>query len=133
MGRMGRSARARRAATVAGRLAVLLGVAGAVHFIRPQTYDPIVPPPLPRRTTTLLSGAAEIAIGAGLAVPRTRRAAGWAAAALFAAVFPANVKMARDLLDHPASSRAARLAAVLRLPLQVPLVLWSLRVARHAR
>jgi uncharacterized membrane protein len=132
MDRMGRNARARRAATVAGRLAVLLGVAGAVHFIRPRTYDPIVPEPLPARATTLASGAAEVAVAAGLAYPPTRRVAGWAAAGLFVAVFPANVKMARDLLDDPTSNRGMRIVSLLRLPLQFPLVVWALRVARHA-
>jgi uncharacterized membrane protein len=53
-----------------------------------------------------------------------------AAAALFVAVFPANVKMARDLLDKPTSSRRSRIVSVLRLPLQVPLVVWAARVWR---
>lgn len=113
-------------------LAVLLGGAGVVHFIRPRHFDRIVPPGLPPRTTTLASGVAELGIAVGLAVPATRRAAGLAAAALFVAVFPANVTMARDLLDSPRSTRASRLVAVARLPLQAPLVAWALRVGRHA-
>jgi len=113
-------------------LAVVLGGAGATHFLRPRGYDRIVPAGLPPRTTTLASGIAELGIAAGLAVPGTRRAAGLAAAALFVAVFPANVKMARDLLDSPRSTRASRLVAVVRLPLQAPLVAWALRVSRHA-
>ncbi|WP_309148047.1 hypothetical protein [Curtobacterium sp. MCBD17_032] len=102
------------------------------HFLRPRGYDRIVPDALPPRTTTLGSGIAELGIAAGLLVPPTRRAAGWAAAALFVAVFPANLKMAEDLLDSPRSGRVARLVAVLRLPLQLPLVAWAVRVARHA-
>lgn len=113
-------------------LAVLLGGAGVTHFLRPRGYDRIVPAGLPPRLTTLASGVAELGIAAGLAVPATRRAAGWAAAALFLAVFPANVTMARGLLDSPRSTRAARLVAVLRLPLQAPLVAWAVRVGRHA-
>ncbi|MCJ1714786.1 hypothetical protein [Curtobacterium sp. VKM Ac-2922] len=130
MGR--RSARARRATRTAGALALLLGGAGITHFVRPRGYDRIVPEGLPPRTTTLLSGAAELGIAAGLLVPATRRAAGMAAAALFLAVFPANVTMAKQLLDSPRSSRAMRLVSVLRLPLQAPLVVWALRVGRHA-
>jgi uncharacterized membrane protein len=130
MGAMGRrSDRARRASRTAAALAVLLGGAGATHFLRPRGYDRIVPAGLPPRTTTLASGVAELGIAAALA---TRRAAGLAAAALFVAVFPANVTMARDLLDSPRSTRAARLVAVVRLPLQAPLVAWALRVGRHA-
>ncbi|MGL3199132.1 MULTISPECIES: DoxX family protein [Curtobacterium] len=128
---MRRRERTRRANRTAAALAVVLGGAGVTHFLRPRTYDRIVPEALPPRLTTLLSGVAELGIAAGLAVPRTRRAAGWAAGALFLAVFPANVKMAQDLLDSPRSSRAMRLVSVLRLPLQAPLVWWAARVGRH--
>ncbi|WP_420368390.1 hypothetical protein [Curtobacterium sp. L1-20] len=129
---MRRRERARRATRTATLLAVLLGGAGATHFLRPRGYDRIVPAGLPPRTTTLASGVAELGIAAALAVPATRRAGGWAAAALFLAVFPANVKMANDLLDSARSTRASRLVAVLRLPLQAPLVAWAVRVGRHA-
>lgn len=132
MGRMRRRERIRRANRTATILAVILGGAGVTHFLRPRGYDRIVPDALPPRLTTLASGVAELGIAAGLAFPATRRASGWAAAALFAAVFPANVKMANDLLDHPRASRAMRLVSVLRLPLQAPLVLWGVRVGRHA-
>jgi uncharacterized membrane protein len=129
---MRRRERARRATRTATLLAVLLGGAGVTHFLRPRGYDRIVPAGLPPRTTTLASGVAELGIAAALAVPATRRAGGWAAAALFLAVFPANVKMANDLLDSARSTRASRLVAVLRLPLQAPLVAWAVRVGRHA-
>jgi uncharacterized membrane protein len=129
---MRRRERARRANRTATLLAVVLGGAGLTHFVRPRGYDRIVPDTLPPRLTTLASGAAELGIAAGLAVPATRRAAGWAAAALFLAVFPANLKMASDLLDSGRSSRVMRLVSVLRLPLQAPLVSWAVRVGRHA-
>lgn len=129
---MRRRERIRRATRTAGLLAVLLGGAGVTHFARPRHYDRIVPDALPHRLTTVVSGVAELGIAAGLAFPATRRTSGWAAAALFAAVFPANVKMANDLLDSPRSTRAMRLVSVLRLPLQAPLVLWAVRVGRHA-
>lgn len=128
---MRRRERTKRANRTAAVLAVVLGGAGVTHFLRPRTYDRIVPEALPPRLTTLVSGVAELGIAAALALPRTRRAAGWAAGALFLAVFPANVKMARDLLDSPRSTRAMRLVSVLRLPLQAPLVVWAARVGRH--
>jgi uncharacterized membrane protein len=113
-------------------LAGLLATAGAAHFARPRQFDAIVPPVLPgrRRTWTYASGAAELALAAGIALPRTRAAAGRAAAAFFVGVFPANVQMAVDWRDKPAPLRAAALA---RLPLQVPLVLWARSVARNAK
>ncbi|MYS73323.1 hypothetical protein GTY88_23325, partial [Streptomyces sp. SID5926] len=73
------------------------------------------------------SGVAELALAAGLAVPRTRRAAALSAAAFFVGVFPANVKMAWDWRHRPAPQQAAALG---RLPVQVPLVLWARAVAR---
>jgi len=129
---MRRRERQRRASRTATLLAIVLGGAGVTHFLRPKGYDRIVPETLPPRLTTLASGAAELGIATGLAIPATRRAAGWAAAVLFLAVFPANVKMANDLLDSPRSTRAMRLVSVLRLPLQAPLVAWAVRVGRHA-
>jgi uncharacterized membrane protein len=42
-------------------------------------------------------------------------------------VFPANVQMAADWRHRPAPLRTAALA---RLPLQLPLVLWARAVAR---
>jgi uncharacterized membrane protein len=112
-------------------LSALLAVAGVTHFAFPKPYDRIVPTALPgrARTWTYASGVAELAVAAAVAVPRTRRLGGLAAAALFTAVFPANIKMARDARGR---SKVERLATVVRLPMQVPLVIWALRVSRSA-
>ncbi|MEQ3554026.1 MauE/DoxX family redox-associated membrane protein [Pseudonocardia nematodicida] len=113
-------------------LAGLLGTAAVLHVVRPEPFDTIVPRSLPGspRTWTYLSGAAEGAVAAAVAHPRTRRAGGWAAAALFAAVFPANVSMA---LRWNRKATVYRAIAWGRLPLQVPLIWWALRVARPDR
>ena len=107
-------------------LALLLAGAGVTHFARPRPYDSIVPRWLPgsARAWTYASGAAELAVSAAIACPRTRRAGGLAAAVLFAAVFPANVQMAIDWRHRPVPLRAL---AVGRLPLQAPLIWWALR------
>ncbi|WP_130797858.1 DoxX family protein [Streptomyces otsuchiensis] len=112
-------------------LAGLLATAGALHAVAPAPFDSIVPRSLPGspRAWTLASGVAELAVAAAVAHPRTRRAGGWAAAGLFAAVFPANVKMAYDWRHRSAGHRAV---AYGRLPLQVPLVVWAASVARQA-
>ncbi|MFE2751342.1 hypothetical protein ACFXGA_05005 [Actinosynnema sp. NPDC059335] len=112
-------------------LAGLLGAAGVTHFAKPKPYDAIVPRALPGkpRTWTYLSGAAEVALAAAVATPRTRGLGGKLAAAFFAAVFPANVKMAYDLRGK---SPRVRAVAYGRLPLQVPLILWALRVGRSS-
>ena len=111
------------------RLAALMAGAGAMHMIAPKPFDTIVPERLPgrARTWTYLSGAAELACAAAVAYPRTRKAGALATAGLMAAVFPANVKMARDWRRKPLPMRAA---AYGRLPFQAPLIAWALRVAR---
>ncbi|MFF9912371.1 hypothetical protein [Streptomyces sp. NPDC013457] len=110
-------------------LAGLLAAAGTAHFVAPRQFDAIVPEALPGspRAWTKASGVAELTLAAGLAIPATRRASAGAAALFFAAVFPANVKMAYDWRDRPA---AARTLAYARLPLQVPLILWARKAAR---
>ncbi|MER6324453.1 DoxX family protein [Streptomyces coelicoflavus] len=112
-------------------LAGLLATAGAAHFARPRPFDATVPRSLPGtpRAWTYASGAAELALAAGLALPRTRRATALTAAAFFVGVFPANVKMAWDWRHRPAPRKAAALG---RLPVQVPLVLWARAVARDS-
>ncbi|WP_460364859.1 DoxX family protein [Actinocorallia lasiicapitis] len=89
----------------------------------------MIPEGLPgeARAWTHLSGIAEVAVGVAVLNPSTRRIGALAAAGLIAAVFPANVKMARDWKDKPAPLRNAAKA---RLPLQIPLIGWALWVAR---
>lgn len=113
-------------------LAALLASAGAAHFIAPKQFDAIVPRALPGRprTWTAVSGAVELGLAAGLVVPATRRTSARASAAFFAAVFPANVKMAYDWRHRPAPARALAYA---RLPLQIPLILWARGAARDDR
>lgn len=104
-------------------LAALLAVAGAAHFVVPAPYERIVPEVFGDPAFWVRwSGVAEIACAGLVAHPRTRRVGALAAAGLFIAVFPANVKMALD------GDVLAGLAWA-RLPLQVPLVLWAYRVA----
>jgi hypothetical protein len=62
-----------------------------------------------------------------LAFARTRIFAGWACAVLFVLVYPANIAMALDSLH----GHGGALVAWLRLPLQLPLILWALYIARH--
>ncbi|MFI0723245.1 hypothetical protein [Streptomyces sp. NPDC021224] len=110
-------------------LAGLLAGAGVTHLAVPKPYDAIVPRSLPGRPRdwTNASAAAELALAAALLAPATRRPAALLTAGLFVAVFPANVKMAYDWRRrHP----ALRAVAYARLPVQLPLVLWALKVAR---
>jgi len=111
-------------------LIALLTTSGVLHFVRPAPFVSIVPRPLPHKAGLVaISGAAEIGCAAMLAHPSGRRLGGPAAALLFAAVFPANVSLAMRTRTRP---RWKWLAVWARLPLQIPLVLWSLRIGREA-
>lgn len=106
--------------------AVFVG-AGVLHIARPRPFAAIVPPGLPnKRALVAASGAAEIAGGVGVLVPKLRPAAGVGLAALLVAVFPANVYMATG--PRKARLGAPRWALWLRLPLQ-PLLIWWVRWA----
>jgi uncharacterized membrane protein len=112
-------------------MAAFLAGAGVTHFASPTFYDALVPEQLPgpARFWVQASGVAELGVAALVAVPRTRRLGGLAAAALFVAVFPANVKMA---VDWSGRSPRERAIAYGRLPLQIPLLLWARKVRRDA-
>ena len=113
--------RSRRSAHL---LAGLLGGSGVLHFAVPKPYEALIPPFLgPPRPWVYGSGVAELVCAAALVSPRTRRAGALAGAATLVAVFPGNVWMAVS------PGRVPRWVALARLPLQVPLVLWALRVA----
>lgn len=117
--------------TAGAALAGFLAAAGTAHFAVPQVFDGIVPTQLPgsARAWTYGSGVIELATAAVVANPGTRRLGAGLAAGLFVAVFPANVKMAIDWSDR---SLWERVAAYGRLPLQIPMVVWALRVRRSS-
>lgn len=96
--------------------------AGIMHWRKPELFLKAMPPWLPyHMPAVVVSGFFEILGGAGLALPKTRRAAGIGLMALLAAVFPANIYMALD---------SAKFAPIpswllwLRLPLQFVLIAW---------
>ena len=111
------------------RLAALLLCSGVAHFLIPKPYDSIVPTELPgsQRFYTHASGVAELASGALLLSPRTRRVGGLAAVVVFICVFPANINLVRLWRDK---SLFMRLCAIARLPLQIPMITSALKIYR---
>ena len=109
-------------------LAGAMVVVGVLHFVNPAGFVRIVPAYLPAPLTlVLISGAAEIAGGLGLLVPRTRRLAAWGLVALYLAVFPANLNMALHQIplgDAPIAPDKVWLLW-LRLPFQALFIAWA--------
>src|SRR5262249_7900044 len=103
-------------------LAAFFIASGVNHFVMGRAYCQIVPPRLQARARMVvhLSGVAEVLGGAAVLLPRTRRHAGVGLVALLAAVFPANLYMARAPARCGRSPGGARSG---RRPLQ-PLMMW---------
>lgn len=120
-----------RSQSAAYRLAALLLGVGTLHFVAPKPFDTIIPTELPGspRFYTYASGVAEVATGTALLIPRTRRLGALAAIVVFIGVFPGNVNMVR--LWWP-KGWPARLIAIARLPLQVPMVTMAFKAYRNS-
>jgi uncharacterized membrane protein len=78
---------------------------------------------------TYASGVAELTTAALLLAPRTRKLGALAAVALFIGVFPGNLNHVRLWWDKP---WPMRLAAIARLPLQIPMITQAIKVYRSA-
>jgi uncharacterized membrane protein len=125
--------RTRRPVTLLGMAGLMAG-SGTLHLVAPGFYRRVVPRVLGHVDAVVaVSGVCELACAVLLLVPATRRLGALATAALLVAVFPANVQMALDGgLDGASFPANNAVAAWLRLPLQVPLVLWALRLREDA-
>lgn len=116
-------------------LAGAMVTVGILHFTDPEPFVKIVPAFLPAPLALVyLSGVAEIAGGAGLLLPATRRAAGLGLIALYVAVFPANINMAVNQLSL-GNDPVPSWALWLRLPFQIVFIAWAywVAVARRAK
>jgi len=104
--------------------------AGVNHFRSPRFYEKIVPPSMKGEAKRLvqISGVAELAGGVGVLVPWTRRLSGFGLIALLAAVFPANLYMARRP-EH--FRKIPSWALYARLQLQPLMMLWAWRATRR--
>jgi uncharacterized membrane protein len=102
--------------------------AGVNHFVIPRAYRQIVPPGMgDPKTLVAISGVAELAGGVGVLLDRTRRPSGLWLIAVLAAVFPANLHMARN---PDSFHRIPRWALYARLPLQPLMMWWAWRATR---
>jgi uncharacterized membrane protein len=86
-----------------------------------------MPPELPQPITLIyLSGLVELGCAIGLLMKK--KWAGWLSAATLLAIWPANIWFAFSVI--PQGSLALIVAAWLRLPLQIPLIYYSIKFAK---
>ncbi|HEY1691051.1 MAG TPA: hypothetical protein VGG39_02750 [Polyangiaceae bacterium] len=113
--------------------AVAMMAIGVAHFAAPDGFVAIVPAWLPApRALVLVSGFFEVLGGAGLLVPRVRRAASWGLVALYVCVFPANVNMALHDVQ-PAGLHIPEALLWARLPFQIVFIAVALWVGKPDR
>ena len=113
-----------------GALALVMIVAGILHFVATDAYVSIMPGYLPlHRELVYLSGIFEVLFGLGLLWHKTREAAGSGLIMLYLAVLPANINMAvQDI--QPASFHIPAFLLWARLPFQLVFLYWAWRVSR---
>jgi uncharacterized membrane protein len=111
-------------------LAAFFVGSGVNHFVMPRAYEQIVPPRLQddAKRVVAVSGVAEIVGGLAVLPSRTRRLAGPGLVALLAAIFPANLYMARS---PERFRKIPRWALYARLPLQPMMMWWVWRATRR--
>jgi uncharacterized membrane protein len=109
-------------------MAVAMIAIGILHFVVPKGFVSIVPHALPAPLLLVqASGFFEVLGGAGLLVPRARRAAGLGLVALYVCVFPANINM----VVHPELGGGIPVWALwLRLPFQIVFIAVALWVSK---
>ncbi len=107
-------------------MAVFYVAAGAMHFVRPEVYRPMMPPYLPGHDALIfLSGVAEVGLGIAVLVAPLRRFAAWGIIAMLIAIFPANLHIALYNVPLFGNPEGAGALNWVRLPLQGVLILWA--------
>ena len=117
--------RSRRRDAGAISLGILFLFTASGHFVQTQAMAQMLPAWVPQREALVyVTGIMEIAVAVGFFVPRWRRGAGWAAIAVLAGFFPANVYAA---VHHvPMGGHAwGPVYLLVRAPLQVFLLWWA--------
>ena len=106
---------------------VAFTASGILHLVNPDAFLWLMPPWLPEPIFLIyLSGVFELVCAIGLFFKQ--RWAGWLTALVLVGIWPANIWYAFDVL----ASQDAGLIAVawLRLPLQLPLIYYSIKFAQ---
>ena len=109
---------------------ILIGiflVSGILHLVNPTGFMWLMPPWLPEPTALIyVSGLVELICAIGLIMKK--KWAGWLSATTLLAIWPANIWFAFSVI--PQGSIGLILAAWFRLPLQIPLIYYSIKFAK---
>jgi uncharacterized membrane protein len=104
-------------------MAAIYILAGTLHFVYPTMYERIIPPWIPaKKMAVYLSGAIEIALGAGLFFIELRTAAIFGIIALLILFLPVHTHMLRD---ERSAMGIPSWILLLRIPLQGLLIYWA--------
>ncbi|MDJ0354941.1 hypothetical protein [Paenarthrobacter sp. PH39-S1] len=121
-------------------LAAVLGASTVAHLRNPGFFYAVVPPALctdagsrcgvmSRDEWVALSAIPEAAAAVGLLIPATRKVAATATAVMFGAFTAGHITALQRAFGLGGTPRG-RLIHAVRLPLQVPLILWAWRLRR---
>lgn len=106
-------------------MGIAMILAGVSHWVMPEPFVQHLPPWVPAaELIVLLSGLAEVALGAAVLTRTWHRWAGLALAAYLIGVFPSNVYVA--VADVNVDGQPGGMYPWLRLPLQALFVAWAL-------
>lgn len=109
-------------------MAAAFATSGVIHIVRPRVFTPMIPRRLPSPTGLVYAGGvAELACAVGLM--RRDPWAGPASAVVLIGVFPGNVQFAIDAWKDPDARAGMRVASLVRLPLQLPMI-WAVLQAQ---
>ncbi len=109
-------------------MGLLYIVAGVNHFWHPDFYLRMLVCFLPYPSAlNIVSGLAEIVLGIGILIPRTRKISAWGIIFLLVVIFPANINMA----IHWKEWGSTIVPFLVRLPVQFLLIWWAYRYTKN--
>ena len=116
-------------------LAGMFATSGVLHFAKSEPFERIIPTPLQeyKKELVQISGVAELTCAALLVAPPTRRLGGILSFGLLLGVWPANVQMSVSAFQSERAPSWYRIATLLRLPLQIPMLRWAYRAWAEGR
>ena len=109
--------------------AVIMILAGLMHFIKPHIYYSFIPDWLPKNIVNYITGVIEIFLGMASLMPRSRTWGTLGILFLMLAFLPLHTL---DLFkQHPAIG--SHQAALIRFPIQFVLIFWAWFIYKNSK